>query len=304
VEASAALTDGEPRLLHLGGPGGDVIFACLLRSDPPDVATPYGYGGPLPVGDDPPVAAFAEAYDRWAAARGVVTSFVVHHPVQRTHAHASISGQRMTALAGTIGWPLGDEDLLAGMHKHHRRLARRAANEGLTTTVTPEPDDLSSFVALYEAAMRRMDADPFYLFPSSYWEALRRDVPLVRVDVHDAGGRHLAGLLGMGAPPTLHYHLGAAAPEGLGTGAPHLAMLTLARWGQANGFACLHLGGGVGGRDDTLLRYKRRFAPEGLLEARIGKAVHDPAAYAVLTGRTEVDWDGFFPAYRARPGTS
>jgi hypothetical protein len=30
-----------------------------------------------------------------------------------------------------------------------------------------------------------------------------------------------------------------------------------------------------------------------------GRAVHDRAAYARLTGSDAVDWNGFFPAYRA-----
>jgi hypothetical protein len=148
--------------------------------------------------------------------------------------------------------------------------------------------------------MTRMGAAPFYLFPDPYWEALRRGVQLVVVEVRDADGRLLAAVLGMGGPPWLHYHLGAAAAAGRGTGASHLALLTLAQWGRANGYDALHLGGGVGGRADSLLDYKRRFAPDGLLPARVGKAVHDAAAYAELTGSAETDWDGFFPAYRAR----
>jgi hypothetical protein len=42
LAASAVLTPGEPVLL--AGAGG--AFALLLRSDPTDVITPYGYGGP------------------------------------------------------------------------------------------------------------------------------------------------------------------------------------------------------------------------------------------------------------------
>jgi serine/alanine adding enzyme len=105
-------------------------------------------------------------------------------------------------------------------------------------------------------------------------------------------------VLGVGEPPWLHYHLGGAADAGRGTGASHLALYALARWGQAHGFDMLHLGGGVGGRADSLLEYKLRFAPAGLIGAAIGKAVHDVPAYLRLTGADAVDWDAFFPAYR------
>ena len=148
--------------------------------------------------------------------------------------------------------------------------------------------------------MRRLDAASFYLFPPPYWTALQRDVPLVLVDVRDARGELAAAVLGMGEPPWLHYHLGASREEARGTGAGHFALCTLAEWGREQGYGVLHLGGGVGGRADSLLEYKLRFAPDGLVAAATGRAVHDPAAYAELTGSTTVDWEGFFPAYRAR----
>ncbi len=299
LTASSVLTAGRPALLHLAGEDGDVVFALLLRDDPADVVTPYGYGGPVAVGTRPPVAAFAGAYARWCAARAAVTSFVVYHPLFANQAQAGPTGFRASALAGTVAWPLTGDDPAAGMHKHHRRLVRRAAASGLVAAVDPAPTDLAPFVALYDATMRRAGAAPFYRFPDAYWAALLDEVPLVRVDVRDPEGALVAAVLGMGEPPWLHYHLGGAAEAGRGSGASHLALLTLAEWGRDHGHDTLHLGGGVGGQDDSLLQFKRRFAPDGLRAAAVGKAVHDPAAYARLTGAAEIDRAGFFPAYRA-----
>ncbi|HWT25024.1 MAG TPA: GNAT family N-acetyltransferase [Solirubrobacteraceae bacterium] len=298
VESAAVLGGGAPVFLHLPGAHGDALFPCLLRDDPPDVVTPYGYGGPLLLGDLP-AARFADAYREWCAARDVVTSFVVFHPLAANHAHAEACGFRAVPLAGTVAWGLGEPDLAAGMHRHHRRLVRRAREDGFAAAVDERPADLTEFAALYEATMRRVDASPFYFFGPAYWEALLREVPLVRVDVRGADGAPVAGVLGMGKPPWLHYHLGGAADAGRGTGASHLALLALAEWGRDHGYAVLHLGGGVGGRADALFEYKLRFAPDGRRAAALGKAVHDSAAYGRLTGSPAVDWDGFFPAYRA-----
>ncbi len=286
VQASAALVDAEPVLLRHRG----VFFACLLRSDPVDVVTPYGYGGPV----GGPQDEFPAAYEEWCARRGVVSSFAVFHPLLGTAGPPF----RCTPLAGTVAWDLrGGAALLERMHKHHRRLVRRAQRAGYDVAVEPRPSDLSDFVAIYDRTMERQDAAPFYFVPPPYWEALARDVPLVRVDVRDAGAL-VASVLGMGEPPWLHYHLGAAADAARGTGASHLALYELARWGREHGFDTLHLGGGVGGRADSLLEFKLRFAPGGLLGARLGKAVHDRIAYARLTGSDAIDWDGYFPAYR------
>jgi serine/alanine adding enzyme len=298
VRASAALVDAEPVLLHLPGEAGDVAFPLLLREDPRDVVSPYGYGGPIGTGPEPPFAAFGAAYAAWCAARGVLTSFVVFHPLYRNDARARELGFRRVPLGGTVAWPLVD-DLRGRMHRHHRRMVRRAEGATLTASVQPDPAELGEFVGLYLDAMRRLDASPFYSFGPAYWEALVTDVPLVRVDVRDTSGALVAGVLGMGMAPWLHYHLGASTAEGRGSGASHLALCTLAEWGRDRGFEVLHLGGGVGGRADSLLEYKRRFAPHGLVPSATGRAIHDPATYARLTGADGVDWEGFFPAYRA-----
>jgi hypothetical protein len=297
VSASAALVGASPRLLHLAGAGGSVVFAVLVRSDPCDVVTPYGYGGPVAVGAQPPLAEFAAAYERWCSASGVLTSFVVFHPLFGNDAYAP--GFHRVPLGGTVAWPLEEPDIRSRMHKHHRRMVRRAEAAGLVASVDVAPSSLDEFVSVYEAAMRRLDASSFYLFPASYWEALVRDVPLQRVDVRDASGALVAGVIGMGEPPWLHYHLGAATDAARGSGASHLALCTLAEWGAANGYTTLHLGGGVSGRADSLLEYKLRFAPSGLIPSATGRAVHDLAAYERLTGSRGVDWAGFFPAYRA-----
>lgn len=299
VAAAALLAHGTPLLLRLAGPGGDVFLACIVRSEPPDVVTPYGYGGPAGTGESPPLADFPAAYQAWCARRGVVSSFVVFHPLLGNADSPAAGGFRRTALAGTVAWPL-DGDLLAGMHKHHRRLVRRAQAERHEVAVEPAPAGLAEFAGVYEETMRRARASPFYRFPPAYWDALRAGVKLIEVDVR-RGGELIACVLGMGEPPWLHYHLGGASAAGRGTGASQLALYGLAGWGQENGFTTLHLGGGVGGREDSLLRYKLRFAPAGRVSAAIGKAVHDRSAYLRLTGEPAVDWDAFFPAYREPP---
>jgi serine/alanine adding enzyme len=297
VAASAVLVDGAPVLLELPGDGGVVLFACLLRRDPVDIVTPYGYGGPLGVGPDPPLERFPAAYEAWCHARGVVSSFLVFHPLTGSAESPASRRFRRMPLGRTVKWPLAGRDLLAGMHRHHRRLVRRAQGAGLEVTIDLAPSELGSFVELYEDSMRRVHAPPFYFFPQRYWRELLRAVALVRVDVR-LGDRLLASALGMGEPPWLHYHLGARSEESPHAGASHRALYELAVWGQAHGFDALHLGGGVGGRPDSLFEFKRRFAPDGCVHVSIGKAVHDTDRYLRLAGAEAVDWDGFFPAYR------
>jgi serine/alanine adding enzyme len=298
VAAAALAAGGDPVLLRLAGAGGEILMAVVVRADPVDVVTPYGYGGPAACGPEPPLDGFPAAFGDWCARRGIVSSFVVFHPLLGNAGSPAAAGWRRTELAGTVAWRL-EGDLVAGMHRHHRRLYRRAAAAGMTAQAEPRPGGLDEFVALYEATMRRAGAAGFYLFEPAYWDALTAGVPLVRVDVRAADGELGASVLGIGDPPWLHYHLGASSDAGRRVGASQLALHGLADWGQRHGYELLHLGGGVGGGSDSLLEYKQRFAPAGHVPAAIGKAVHDRPAYLELAGAPAIDWDGFFPAYRA-----
>jgi serine/alanine adding enzyme len=299
AEGAALLDAGQPTFLHLEGPGGHVVFACLVREIPGgglDVTTPYGYGGPVAAGEQPPVERFYELYEGWCSDRGIVTTFVRFHPLFANHRQAP-SQIRVELLAPTIGWRVDEgRDLLAGMHSKHRNVVRKAAASGVTVSAVAGAADLAPFVELYEETMRRRDAAPFYFFPPAYWERLSRLGE--RLVVFDAvlDGELLASALCLSTRPWLHYHLSATSDRARTTGASNLLLFEAARWAQARGFTRFHLGGGLGGREDSLYEFKRRFDPEGICEAAVGKAVHDPERYAALPG--DAGLDGFFPAYR------
>jgi serine/alanine adding enzyme len=309
VEASSVLDGGRPALLHAATETGHVLLACSVRSVPGDdtlndVTTPYGYGGPVATGTDPPVGAFCELYEGWCAQNRIVSTFIRFHPLLENHRHACPS-TTTEELAGTVTWRLdGDSDLFDSMHRHHRRVVRKAIAQ-VEVEVHERPDRLDSFAALYAETMRRQKAASFYFFPPAYWEALARRVSdqLVRFDAVLAG-ELVASVLCLASPPWLHYHLGGTLEPGRSVGASNLLMLTAARWARERGYEQFHLGGGVGGRRDSLWQYKQRFSPNGRREAWIGKAVHDKKAYAALAGAATQAHGGFFPAYRAATSAS
>jgi serine/alanine adding enzyme len=296
VEAASLLDAGRPAFLHADG----VAFAAIVRGVPgadgvQDVTTPYGYGGPAGPGD---VGRFYASYEAWCAANRVVTTFIRFHPLLENHLLAPASLRR-ERLADTATWPLaGDDDLRTSMHEMHRRGVGKARRAGVRTTVERRPARLDDFAALYEAAMRRRDASEFYFFPPAYWDALAGPLAdrLVRLDAR-LEGELVASQLLLASRPWLHYHLGAATDAGFAVGASKLLFLEAARWGRDHGFVELHLGSGLGGREDSLWDFKQRFSPAPGREFWIGKLVHDADAYRELAGGAVPD--GFFPAYRA-----
>jgi hypothetical protein len=80
-------------------------------------------------------------------------------------------------------------------------------------------------------------------------------------------------------------------------------------WAKRAGKRRYVLGGGVA-PGDGVFRYKRAFAPGGLVPFCVARRVHDTALYADLAGtrrrcgeRLDPAWSpdpGYFPAYRAQ----
>ena len=283
VEAAALLEErSEPVFLEHDG----VRLALIVRGS--DATSPTGYGGPL--GES---STFGRAYEDWCRERGIVSTFVRFHPLLRNERGWPFHRE---PVAGSVSWRL-EGDLLAAMHRHHRRLVRKAEAAGVETAVREAPADLEEFADLYRETMERAEASAFYFFPHAYWEALT-SVPLALAEAR-LDGALLAASLCLATPPWLHYHLGASSEEGRRLGASHAAMLAAARWGHERGYEQLHLGAGVGGGGGALLEWKERFAPGPLLEQWVGKAIHDEERYRELSGG-DLTYEGFFPAYRRR----
>ena len=307
LEASAVLDEGEPTLLVLRAGGGGVAFPFLLREVPgepglSDVITPYGFGGPIGFGADPPWAGFHEAYERWCGEHRVVTTFVRFHPLYANQVDASPS-MDVVPLSGTVGWRLEPgADLREGITSKHRRKIRAAERAGLTVVLDEDRSGgapgLATLRRLYEETMIRNGASSFYFFPDAYWDTLRTELGPVQLvaQVFGPDGDVMAAALCFVALPWSHCHIQASSEAGRGASATFLLFSELARHAQEEGFTVFHIGGGVGGADDGLLRFKLGFDEGGLRPFAVGKQIHDAAMYERLTGRR--DTEGFFPAYR------
>ena len=289
VESACTIEPGAPTFLSEG----DVIFPCILRElrGALDVTTPYGYSGPVAAAED--ADAFYAAYRDWCRERGVVSTFVRFHPLYENQRYARMA---VEPLGSTVAWRLRAGELFERLHSHHRRVIRKAQRAGLEVSIEEGPA-LSEFAALYERTMTRLNADSFYLFTSEYWESLPA-LPLLLASAR-RDDELLASVLCFAAKPWLHYHLGASSDEGRRIGASHLVLYEAGSWARAEGYELFHLGGGVGGRADSLFEFKSRFDPGAEREFAIGRAIHDESAYYDLVEATGgADSGGFFPAYR------
>ncbi|MEJ2666963.1 MAG: GNAT family N-acetyltransferase [Deinococcales bacterium] len=295
-----------------------VLWPLIVRSVPAeldgsagwlDATGVYGYGSPV-VSEDVTPATLAEALDaigHAAAEMGVVAIFSRLHPLlpfrpARWPAGCTAVDSGTTA---AIDLRLDAQSRWAALSQNHRRGVRKLRASGFTVA-WGDWARLEAFERMYLETMDRVGAPAYYRFGHDYFVQLAHDLePFTRFGVvSDVAGRPAAAGLFFACQGFVQYHLGATFSAFLGQAPSKLLFWEASEFGAAHGDNVLHLGGGYGGGDDSLLRFKLGFATDRHL-FRTLRFVTNDRAYRDLcraAGRPDSDGGasavGFFPKYR------
>jgi hypothetical protein len=236
-----------------------------------DVATPYGFGGPLisePCAENAIESLFA--FDRqlraWCAAERIATDFVCLHPVLGNHEWVEKSGlhplcaQKQVVI---IDLTKSEDALWAEISRGTRSSIARARRAGVTVErVEPDARALDAFQRLYVATMHRHSAAERWFFPESYFPSCVRRLGYDSSALFFARceGEIAAAYLLLNDERTAYYHFGASDARFLDRRPNNLLMYETLLWAKARGLRNYHLGGGVtAAGNDTLLRFKSSF---------------------------------------------
>lgn len=253
-----------------------------------DIETVYGYTGPLASTDDRSfVDQGWEEFSSYCRASGIVAEFTRFNPFRKNWTIASnrmsVTLDRQTVV---MDLPLGEDALWTGYSASQRNMIRKATRRGLMATRLPLPDGLETFLPLYEATMRRLDAANIHFHPPGYYERLVKSLgdAVACIGVFDGQNAVAAGLFFLD-PSIIHYHLSGSDYEAQAFGPNNLLLHSAALEGIRSGRRWLHLGGGRSNApDDSLLLFKQSFSKRRL-DFMIGRAVHDQNNYLMLCDR-------------------
>jgi len=309
VALCAAQEAGEARALYVEEARGRLLLPLVVRSIPgsdrTDAISPYGYAGPLVHGTDD--AAFTASALRAGAAAlraaGMVSLFVRFHPLLNGDPPGGVGQVVHHGDTVSIDLTLPPAMLWGQMRHGHRQDIRNALRHGLVARTDPEFAQYDLFKVLYRATMDRRSAAAYYYFADEYFDGLRVALGdrLHLVVVERDGAVAAAGLF-VETAGIVQYHLGGVNDSLPMAGQSKLMMHFAALWAKERGNQRLHLGGGVGGADDSLLHFKAGFSPLRHPFQTL-RLVLDREAYASLVrardpGADPEDLGGYFPAYR------
>ena len=254
-----------------------------------DASSPYGYGGPLSSASDPAFLDAAwNAYVSWMREHRVAVEYVRFHPALGNERYY---GGRVADNRQVVCVDLDAQDVTAGYALRLRQTLKKAAGAGLVYDEFDLAAHAREFAGYHRAAMRGMNADPFYLFGDDYFESLGQS-GLGRLGLCRRHGRGdwLAAAVFLDGRGVREYHLAAATDEGRKLGASSLALHEAALASRRCGIHKLYLGGGTSAAaDNPLLFFKSAYSPQRLTY-RTGSTVFDDAAYDDLKGRYPTEW--------------
>lgn len=307
--------DGTPLLLHYEDEtlrGINVVMRRDVAYDPHfvgrleenryfDLATPYGYGGWILEGCGKTEKLVEECED-WCLAHGVAAEFVRLHPILEEQSELLAKLYDVVPMGPTIAMDLSSKEMVwANLTSKNRNMIRKAQKSGLTVCRAQCPEIYEVFRELYDQTMDRDNADQYYYFaPQFYTSILEKLTNQSQVFyARTADGTIAAAAIMLTENGRMNYHLSASRRELQHLAPTNLLLYEAAVWGAENGFQTLHLGGGVGSREDSLYSFKKAFYRGNPMRYHIGKKIWNSEAYEMLTNmRQDAPENGFFPAYR------
>jgi hypothetical protein len=286
---------------------GCVLYPFLLRDlrtepfnvDAADTITPYGYGGAFFWGGerDAVAAGFWRAFDDWAAGEVVVSEFVrlalfedelLPYPGERE--------PRLVNVVRDLG-PSADELWMDCEHKV-RKNVKKARRSGVRIEFDADAGRLDDFLRLYDHTLDRREAPERYRFSRAFFEAIGDRLGGHFVYAHALHeDRVVSSELVLLSERTAYSFLGGTASGAYDLRPNDLLKYELILRLKEHGKQRFVLGGGYE-PDDGIFRYKRSFAPHGLVPFFVGRRVLEPQLYHDLTSRLGGAEPAYFPAYR------
>jgi len=271
-----------------------------------DLSTPYGYGGFLIEGDinEKSIVELNHEYEIYCHQNNIVSEFVRFHPILNNHKNVE-SIYEVVDLGKTVSIDLKSPQYIwENITSKNRNVIRKALKNGIKIYWGRDLDLINIFKKMYNDTMARDNADKYYYFSDDFYNSIINDLKyhfLIFYAVFEE--KIIAMSIILFSNKQMHYHLSASVKEYLHLAPTNLLLYEVACWGANNGYSTLHLGGGLGAKEDNLYKFKKSFNKNSYNTFYIGKKIFDNDKYNELVNIRckEYNFDrntSFFPTYR------
>lgn len=194
-----------------------------------------------------------------------------------------------------------DEQQLKDYNRNTRQVLKKLKSN--SSVVKGRKDDISDFIYLYHKSLDRLGAKELFYFDSKYFSALY-DSSFFHTEIlytiDNKSEEIMAGGLIITTNDIAHIEL-AFTVEKFYKSSPLRLLFDYCRENyKGHGVRFLNLGGGSGGRDGSLMKFKASFS-KNYVDFNVWKYIVMPDVYwEMLTKEQREVESGFFPKYRLK----
>ncbi|WP_322923967.1 GNAT family N-acetyltransferase [Paenibacillus campi] len=241
-----------------------------------DIQSPYGYGGPIIVGDHQFRIKAIGLYKEWCVENYILVEFIRFHPLLKNNSYyeGAVHFNRTVVYID-----LNVDDIWADFSSMARRAVRKAIKNNVNIIFSKEYRYIEGFVKIYEDSMQEKSAEQAYFFDTDYYKQIIQQDQVVLVSAVNENGETLAASLFFIEDHLAEYHLSATTEEGKRLRAANLIIYSFAQYAQQYGCQYVYLGGGSSTNcEDSLFFFKKSFSKQET-DYYIGSTVYMPDKY-------------------------
>lgn len=304
---------GIPKLFLYSENGNFVAIPFLTRqifnTDYFDITSAYGYVGPISNIKFEDMSSslinnFIIAFLNYLKLEKNISVFARLHPfIKQDILLEKFSGIHSNGRTVVIDLQVS----LTEQRSKYRRTVRENINQlrkkGYYVKEANDPDSVKKFVSIYSENMRRIGATDYYFFNEDYFTKLLTsdevDSKLLLVYLNDEA---ICGTLVTCTHEIIQGHLIGTRTNYLKESPAKLLVEEISILGRAFNMKYYHLGGGLGGNDDSLFNWKAGFS-DMYLNFKTWRYIADKMIYNQFVNNMGFSPDSnedFFPLYRVK----
>ncbi|RZJ77941.1 MAG: GNAT family N-acetyltransferase [Flavobacterium sp.] len=299
---------GEPILFVYEEEGTFIAFPLVKRtienSSHFDLTTTYGYVGPISNKDNANLSAcfldnFKSSFKDFMSVNGCVCVFSRLNPfIKQQQILSEIAEATDNGKTIYMDLTVSLDDQRAHYEKRLGRQIRQLRKANYVIKETTSLHDIKTFTCMYNDNMQRLHADASYFYNEEYFtEILKNNESGSKLITIFDGDSMICGAIVLYACNVIRNHLSATSVSHISQSPSKLLTDEISLLGRELGLKYFHLGGGLGGKEDSLFKFKSSFSPLTLKD-NIWCFIANKSAYSQLAKGSDKN-SNYFPLYRS-----
>jgi len=299
---------GQSLLLYYSSQNASFALPVVLRpvagTEYNDLTSVYGYAGPLSDRENPDeqsVNDFQSSLVHFFNQRKIVSVFTRLHPLFGNQEFLLSGLGKIVNTSKTVGIDLNiPEQEQRRQYAHSmKNQINRLKRRNVVVKKVQTREEINLFIEIYRENMKRVNASEMYYFSNDYFYRFLEELPS-SIYLAYFEEKAISGSLFTSCHGIVQPHLSATLNDFLRWSPLKLVWDYIRIDAIKNNEKWMHLGGGVGGADDSLFLFKKQFSDLRFI-FKTWQYIHNTNVYNRLVSEKFADQmpeSSFFPLYR------